>query len=61
MNPIELLPVQCPYCWEMIEVTVDCSQLHQSYIEDCSICCRPISLTIDISETGEINVKATSD
>lgn len=36
--------VQCPYCGEFIDIVVDTSVLHQEYIEDCSVCCRPIEM-----------------
>ncbi|HBN15134.1 CPXCG motif-containing cysteine-rich protein [Pseudohongiella sp. SYSU M77423] len=45
--------VQCPYCWETIEVVVDCSVEEQEYTEDCSVCCRPIILTV-ITADGEL-------
>jgi hypothetical protein len=38
--------IQCPYCGEQIEVIVDCSVRRQEYIEDCSVCCRPIVITV---------------
>jgi hypothetical protein len=35
----------CPYCGEPIEVYVDPGGgEQQDYIEDCSVCCRPIRL-----------------
>ena len=37
----------------MIEVSVDCSVCRQVYIEDCSVCCRPITITV-VSEEGEV-------
>jgi transcription elongation factor Elf1 len=42
--------IQCPYCGETISVIVDCSIEFQDYIEDCSVCCRPISLAIHADE-----------
>lgn len=39
---------QCPYCWETISMLVDVSQMHQSYIEDCEVCCHPIKLDIQV-------------
>lgn len=45
--------VQCPYCGEEIEVVVDGSVDHQQYVEDCSVCCRPIVLTVS-AEDGEV-------
>ena len=32
---------------------IDISQSHQSYIEDCEVCCNPIQLTINV-ENSEI-------
>ncbi len=63
MNPIETYSVQCPSCWEMIELTVDCSAGSQEYTEDCEVCCRPISLLIKIHADGntELEVKREDD
>lgn len=41
---------QCPYCWEDISMLLDFSVTHQSYIEDCEVCCNPIQLTVRISD-----------
>ncbi|MBN1237295.1 MAG: CPXCG motif-containing cysteine-rich protein [Gammaproteobacteria bacterium] len=37
--------VTCPHCWERIVVAVDTSVPQQQYVEDCSVCCRPIVVT----------------
>ncbi len=42
--------VDCPYCGESIELVVDLSVGHQSYIEDCHVCCQPI--VVDYSTEG---------
>lgn len=34
----------CPYCWESITMLLDLSVQDQSYVEDCEVCCNPISL-----------------
>lgn len=44
--------VQCPYCGETIEVLIDGSAGEQQYIEDCSVCCRPIEIAVSIDESG---------
>ncbi|WP_460218060.1 CPXCG motif-containing cysteine-rich protein [Psychroserpens sp. MEBiC05023] len=44
---------QCPYCWESISMLIDISQINQSYIEDCEVCCHPIQLHIT-TENQEI-------
>lgn len=50
--------IQCPYCWETIEIVVDESVTEQDYIEDCSVCCRPIHFRIHLSEQGEVEIEA---
>ena len=54
MQQLQSINLQCPYCWEQIEILVDCSVEQQEYIEDCSVCCRPIIITVVASE-GEID------
>ena len=44
---------QCPYCWEEISVLLDPSISHQTYIEDCEVCCRPIEFKVSF-ENGEL-------
>jgi transposase-like protein len=40
--------VNCPYCGEEIDVWIEPGGVaHQRYVEDCSVCCRPIRLSID--------------
>ena len=34
----------CPYCWEEISMVLDTSVSSQTYVEDCEVCCRPISV-----------------
>ena len=50
--------VMCPYCGEFIEVFVDPSVSHQRYIEDCQVCCRPITLVVHFQAGGEASVQA---
>ena len=40
--------VTCPYCGERIDILVDPSIPEQSYIEDCQVCCRPITINVKI-------------
>ena len=53
MEDLQTAVIVCPYCWESIEVLVDCSVNHQEYVEDCSVCCRPIVITV-VSSPGEV-------
>ena len=45
--------IACPHCGELFPLLVDTSQREQSMVEDCSVCCRPIVLTIRC-QPGEI-------
>lgn len=43
----------CPHCGESISVWPDLGGgERQTYIEDCSVCCRPISITATLDESG---------
>lgn len=53
--------IQCPYCWEQIEVVVDCSVSRQQYVEDCSVCCRPILIVAVASEDGIESLEARTE
>jgi hypothetical protein len=51
----------CPHCGEPIELTLDLSVPEQSYIEDCSVCCKPmlVSVVAVDGELTELRVEAT--
>ena len=51
----------CPYCGESIAIVIDLSVDEQSYIEDCSVCCRPITFSVAVDGAGESAVWAARD
>jgi hypothetical protein len=57
----EFTTIQCPHCGEPIEIVIDPSQAFAEYIEDCSVCCRPMNLRVEMAEDGEPIVLVTSD
>ncbi|MGB3133326.1 MAG: CPXCG motif-containing cysteine-rich protein [Candidatus Macondimonas sp.] len=61
MQNLETAFVQCPYCWEQIEVVVDCSVVNQEYVEDCSVCCRPIVMTVTTFQGEVVGIEARSE
>ena len=61
MNGLEATTIQCPYCWESIEIIVDCSVEHQEYVEDCEVCCQPIIMSIAVSMDGQPEVNVTRE
>jgi hypothetical protein len=56
-NELRSWNIQCPYCGETIELLLDCSIEEQNYIEDCQVCCRPISLDITVGGDDSIVVR----
>lgn len=52
MNPQEEIGGQCPYCGEPISLLIDCSEPQQVYIEDCEVCCQPITVSIKLAPNG---------
>ncbi len=53
--------IQCPYCGESIEVVIDDSAGDQRYIEDCQVCCRPISIAVTIDADGNLAISAGAE
>ena len=54
--------IQCPACWETIGVLVDPSVPEQQYVEDCSVCCRPLLLSVVVHDDyASIEVERESD
>ena len=51
---LEDVEICCPYCGETFVTSIDCSAGDQDYIEDCYVCCRPISFRIECDPEGEL-------
>ena len=49
---LQLRTVQCPYCGESFETTIDLSSGATSYIEDCQVCCQPIEFSLEVADQG---------
>lgn len=58
MEALTPASLQCPYCWETLELLVDCSATSQSYVEDCGVCCNPILVIAEFDEDGGLRVEA---
>ena len=58
MEPVNSM---CPYCGEPIELLVDSSVRKQNYIEDCQVCCRPITVHVIIDEEGFPTVQVSPE
>lgn len=56
-------PARCPHCGEVWDGAADISGgEHQTYEEDCAVCCRPCSVTATFdSDRGEFDLVVTSE
>lgn len=54
--------VMCPHCGETILLFLDLSVEEQTYIEDCSVCCRPMTVSYSAAdgELQSVDVEAAS-
>jgi len=53
--------VECPYCGETITLVLDPSAGSQRYIEDCHVCCRPITVDLEVDADGDAQVRVHSE
>jgi hypothetical protein len=58
MKIVERVSVQCPYCGEIMELQVDCSEGNQEFQEDCPVCCKLVTIAVAMSENGISSVDA---
>jgi hypothetical protein len=53
--------VDCPFCGELFTIIVDCSEEHQTYIEDCYVCCKPIRFHIQCADDEIVSLETDRD
>ena len=58
MNSLVSYKIDCPYCGESFETSIDTSQGSQNYFEDCYVCCRPIRFIVNVAPGGELDAVA---
>jgi len=46
--------LQCPYCGEHFDTSIDLTGGEQEYVEDCQVCCRPIVVRIRLHSDREL-------
>jgi len=51
--------VECPYCGEHFDTSVDTSAGSARYVEDCQICCQPIDFRLDVDHDGVLQGLST--
>jgi sarcosine oxidase delta subunit len=51
------ISVDCPYCGERLELSVDESGgASQKYVEDCAVCCQPMEVFVSVDDDDECSV-----
>jgi uncharacterized Zn finger protein len=53
------IEIACPHCGEVFPLEIDTSQGDHVILEDCTVCCRPITLRLEC-RPGEV-VRVTTD
>ena len=61
MQSLVTKKTNCPYCGESIELVLDTSVPHQSYIEDCEVCCRPIIVNVSVDSDSYIDLQVRNE
>jgi hypothetical protein len=61
LNHLTEQSIQCPYCAETIQILIDPTDAQQQYIEDCQVCCKPITFLVTESVNGELSVTVYSE
>ncbi len=61
MNNLNEKRIDCPYCGETIDVLIDSSVPHQNYIEDCQVCCQPITFDVTVAPEGQVGVQVFNE
>ena len=46
MNLIEDVEIECPFCGESFAISVDTEAGSYTTIEDCAVCCRPMTISV---------------
>ena len=53
--------IQCPFCGQAFELSVDTSVAQQQFTTDCEICCRPFQVSVECEPGEVLSLEAQSD
>ena len=53
--------ISCPYCGEAVDLLIDDSAGDQDYFEDCSVCCRPFRIQLNVDFEGNCQLLVLRD
>lgn len=49
---LDFVQTWCPACGEPVDLAVDTSAGTQAYVEDCPVCCRPMTVRVQVDGDG---------
>jgi len=56
------VPYSCAFCGEENDVVADpTGGRHQTFTEDCAVCCRPNLITLTWDDDGEVLIEAVQE
>tara|TARA_R110002050_G_scaffold57423_5_gene129350 strand:- start:272022 stop:272219 length:198 start_codon:yes stop_codon:yes gene_type:complete len=61
MNELLDASIYCPYCNEHLTVRIEIMDENQEYIEDCQVCCRPITFDIIVAFDGTYSISVRAE
>jgi hypothetical protein len=61
MPELRFCELQCPYCGASVTAALDDSAGEQAYVEDCSVCCRPMEMRLLLGHDGRFRLEARRD
>ncbi|WP_067522680.1 CPXCG motif-containing cysteine-rich protein [Endozoicomonas ascidiicola] len=61
MGTLEETAIYCPYCGEPISVLINEEDVGQEYIEDCQVCCKPITFIVSTDINGDLSVSVREE
>lgn len=57
----DALTLACPHCSESFSIAIDVSEGSAEFIVDCEICCRPMTVRVQIEEGEVVGFGVTED
>ena len=61
MSNLDQVQIRCPYCGEQFEIQVEVADDDQDYVEDRTVCCRPIALHVARDDDGSPSVSVARE
>lgn len=60
MDIVEEIEIECPQCGEIFTIEVETTQPRLDLIEDCAVCCRPMTIQVQSEPGAVVSVKVSA-